>query len=138
MHRLPASPRRGISLLEVVLALGIFLGTFAIIAQIVEQGARAARESLQESAAALRAERVMNELLAGVQPLVNSGPNVFQDDQIWSWSCVVSTGPLSDLLEVTVTVRRDDGSPETAPEWSLTRWSRDPALFSGSSAGAGL
>ena len=120
--------RRGLSLLEVVLALGIFLGTYLVISEIVRRGAKAGREALAQNAAVLRAERVMNELVAGSLPFQNSSGNTFEDDKTWSWSSEIADGPHVDLKQITVSVKRTEGNLVTG-EYSLVRWTRDPQLY---------
>jgi len=113
------SDRRGISLLEVVLALGIFLGTFAVISQIINTGARAAMQAQAENDATLRAEGILNEVLAGALPFASAGPVPFEDDARWT----------SDLRQIQVSASRQRKDGVIDMTIALTRYTRDPQLY---------
>ena len=117
------------SLLEVVIALGIFLGTFAVISQIVNTGARAAMEAQAEHEATVRAERILGEVLAGALPFQSAGPTPFEEDNRWTWTVEVLDGPHADLRQLIVTAarQRSDGVIDT--QVSLTRYARVPQVF---------
>lgn len=132
LHR---SRRQGVSLLEVVIALAIFVATYAVISRIVHTGTRAAVEALAENEAVMRGERVMNEILAGVQPFSSSGPNYFEDDSNWSWKADIADGPNVDLKQITVTVTKLENRQEVVTE-TLVRYTRDPQLFLDAAADA--
>jgi type II secretory pathway pseudopilin PulG len=63
--------RRGMSLLEVFIALAIFIAALAVITQIISTGSRASTKAQLQSEATLRAESCMAEAIAGVIPLQN-------------------------------------------------------------------
>ncbi|MCA8991388.1 MAG: prepilin-type N-terminal cleavage/methylation domain-containing protein [Planctomycetaceae bacterium] len=130
--------RRGISLLEVVIALAIFMVTFAVISRdIVRVGARAATEALMENEASVKAESVMNEVLAGVKPMTSTSSTTFDDDATWTYTIEVGDGPHTDLKRIDVTVSKPNGNDI---DWTLTisRYARDPELFLGAAADSAL
>ncbi len=123
------SDRRGISLLEVVLALGIFLGTFAVISQIINTGARAAMQAQAENDATLRAEGILNEVLAGALPFASAGPVPFEDDARWTWTVDITDGPHPDLRQIQVSASRQRKDGVIDMTIALTRYTRDPQLY---------
>lgn len=125
----PAVPRPGLSLLEVLLALGIFLVALTGIGQLIGNGSRASVDARLEAEATLRAESILQELLAGVQPLQATSATAFPDDANWVWSAEVLEGPHVDLLQVVVTVSRQDLDHPDRGTVRLTRLVRDPQLF---------
>lgn len=121
--------RRGFTLLEVLLALGIFLVAMTAIGQLIGLGSRASVEARLEADAVLRAETALHEVLAGVQPMQTTAATGFTDDPDWQWTVTVTEGPHVDLLLITVTAFRQ--APGEAPQnsVSLTRMVRNPDLF---------
>lgn len=139
-HTSPSSPaeasagnmlaaRAGMTLLEVLLALAIFLGAISVIGQLVTTGSRAAVDAQFKSEAAQRCESLMNEVVSGVLPLQSVSTSPFEDDPRWTWSINVAPGSHVDLLHVDVTVTRTAQSGDLAYEFSLVRWMRNPELF---------
>ena len=61
--------RRAFSLLEVLLALGIFLTAFVALSQLSSNGMNAAVEARLTTNAILRCESKLAELVAAVEPL---------------------------------------------------------------------
>jgi prepilin-type N-terminal cleavage/methylation domain-containing protein len=126
---LDARRRNGITLLEVLIALAIFLGSFAIISQIMRTGAQASNQGQQQNEIVLRARSLMNEVLAGSVELEPVQEASFDDTDLYTWSMSISDGPIPDLFIVEVTVaRRRQGGTGDMP-FTLTRYMRDPEVF---------
>ena len=121
--------RRGLSLLEVVIALAIFLTATTIIGQLISTGSQAAIGAQLKSEAARRCESVMAEAISGAVPLETTGPMPYEDDPLWSWRLTVSDGPLADLLQVEARVSRQTQASQAPSEFTLIRWIRDPELW---------
>jgi hypothetical protein len=121
--------RAGVSLLEVVLAMGIFIGAVAALNQISNNGARAAIESRLMTKAILRCETKLGEVVAAIEPLVDVGETAFEDDPNWTWSLATSDGPHADVLTVTVTVNFNGPSSLSSTTYSISRLIRDPIVF---------
>ena len=124
--------RRGLSLLEVLISVAVFMGAMTAIMFALSVGQRAEVSARLQSEAVLRCESVMGEIVAGAAEAVSSDDNPFVDDETgtWYWSSEVTTGGASGLLQVSVTVehRPDmDGEPNAA--FRLIRYMRDPQLF---------
>ena len=127
----PSHPRRGLSLLEVIISTAIFLGALTAILFALNTGQRSELSARLQSEAVLRCEAVMAEIISGVRPAESSSESPFEDDEIgnWQWSSQVESGPGADLLQVTVIVehRPDGGEPNAS--FSLVRFLRDPQIF---------
>lgn len=124
-------PRRGLSLLEVIISTAIFLGALTAILFALNVGQRSELAARLQSEAVLRCEAVMAEVISGVRPAESSGENPFEDDEIgnWQWSLQVESGPGADLLQVTVIVEHRPGGDEPNASFSLVRFLRDPQIF---------
>ena len=140
--RLPcADPcRRGLSLLEVLISLAIFLAALAALSQIGSQGMSVATEVQWESEAVLRAEGQMNSVLAGVLPM-QAASGTFEDDPTWQWNLTVTAGDLHpDLMRLDMQVAHVAGNRQTYA-FTLARYVRNPDVFlstSGSSSSSSL
>jgi general secretion pathway protein I len=121
--------RRGITLFEILLALGIFLAAVTAIGQIVNVGSTAATDGQLQSEAVLRCETKLAEIIAGIEPLAGAQTQAFTDDASWSWSLAIADGPHPDLLHLTVSVTHQRVNGSTDAQFVLTRLLRDPQLF---------
>jgi type II secretory pathway pseudopilin PulG len=131
MRRSPAisgASRRGMSLLEVFVALAIFIAALAVITQIISTGSRASARAQFQSEATLRAESTMAEAVAGIIPMQND-KKAFDDDAAWQWSLAVETGPHVDTLLLTVTTEHTTETGRVNGMATLKRIIRDPQLF---------
>jgi len=127
--------RSGLSLLEVLIALTIFLTATTIIGQLVSTGSQAAIGAQLKAEAARRCESVMAEAIAGAIPLETTGATTFGDDPLWTWSLAVDEGSVADLLHVEARVSRQNRAGQAPSEFRLVRWVRDPQLWMQSTVG---
>jgi len=130
--RVVLSPSRaGLSLLEVLVSVAIFLGAMTSIMYALTLGQDAEIAARLRSEAVIRCEAVMGELIAGVSELESSADNPFQDDDTgnWTWTSDVSSEAGNGLLEVRVVVEHRPGGMEPNASFSLVRYVRDPQLF---------
>jgi general secretion pathway protein I len=118
--------RAGLSLLEVLLALAIFLFALVALGQLVTLGSDRARDVQWLSYASVKAQSKMNEVIAGAVSLTGVGDTTFDDDPDWSWSLTADADSTPGLYRVTVTVSRTrtDGSKF---ETKLNQFVLDPA-----------
>ncbi len=117
------------SLLEVVLALGIFVAGLAALSQLHTTGADAAIQARLKTHAIMRCESKLNEVAAGVEPLQATNAMAFEDDPSWNWTLESAPGPHADLLQITVTVARSGQSSLDSTSFALSRLIRDPLVF---------
>jgi hypothetical protein len=126
----PTRPRRsGVSLLEVLAALTIFLFSFAALGHLVQTSADRALAVQMESQAARLAQSKLHEVVWGIEPL-SSSSGTFDDDPNetgWQWTLDCEQGNITNLWNVTVTVHRDlnDG---THIEFTLNQMVLDPSM----------
>lgn len=121
--------RQGITLLEVLIALAIFLGAFTVISQIMRTGAQASTQGQQENEIVLRAKSLMNEILAGSVEMSPVDQAPFDDSDAYVWSLSVSDGPVPDLFLIEVTVARRLQNGTIDMPFTLSRYMRDPEVF---------
>src|SRR5439155_26281298 len=82
----PGTKRRGLTLLEVLVALGIFLMSFAVIGQLITVSADRALEVQQQGQATQLAQAKLAEVAAGVVPLSGQNDVPFDEDPNFLWS----------------------------------------------------
>jgi prepilin-type N-terminal cleavage/methylation domain-containing protein len=100
----PRASRRGLSLLEVVVALAIFLFSLTALSQLVSFAGDRANEVSIRSRAARLCQTKLAEVLAGVVPLSAQSDTPFDEAPDFTWSLTTDSGPATNLFLVTVTV----------------------------------
>jgi general secretion pathway protein I len=121
--------RSGLSLLEVVLSITIFVGAVTALSQLSTNGMTAAIQGRLNTQAILRCESKLAEVSAAIEPLEDIADQPFQDDENWTWTLATSGGPHADVLFVTVTVNYNGQSDLSSTSYSLSKLTRDPAVF---------
>lgn len=112
--------RRGLSLLEIVLALALAAIAISMLGQLLAIGNRAATVARDQSKAQLIAASVMAETTSGImgEPMSTSGEWIA--DPIWSYEVVVAPNSSGTINIITVTVTQNiETSPAT---FTLTQW----------------
>ena len=120
--------RRGLSLLEVTLAIAILGGCLAVIGELVRMGSRHAEEAREMTVAQLLGESQMESIVAGILPAQSVSSTAFERDPDWTYAIEVTPLNGTELLEVTVHVQQAEVTREVPLVFSLTRWMLDPAL----------
>lgn len=123
--------RAGLSLLEVLISVAIFLGAMTAIIFALNSGQRSEIAARLQSEAVLRCETVMGEIVSGVSEATSSDGNRFTDDEEgrWEWSAQVTDGGVTGLLQVTVVVEHKPNGDQPNASFSLVRYMRDPQIF---------
>jgi prepilin-type N-terminal cleavage/methylation domain-containing protein len=98
--------RRGLSLLEVLVALIIFLLAFVALGHLVTVGGDLALETQQQVQAADLCQTKMAEVIAGAVPLTPQSAVPFEEDPAWQWSLDCEQNNFPGLWNVTVQVSR--------------------------------
>jgi type II secretory pathway pseudopilin PulG len=128
MSAVPA--RKGFTLLEVMLATGLLLGSVIVLAQLASIGREHANAAEDLATAEMLCQNRMNEILVGAAPLelVENEPLDVED-----WTCTVALEPLAQpgLVALRVTVQREATPTRKARLFSLVRWIPDPGITSG-------
>ena len=128
-HKAATTRRTGFTLLEVVLALGIFMLALAAVSEVLGVGARANLAARLETQAMLRAESKLAELAAGALPFRSIQGAPFTDDPQWTYSVLIAPTPAAKLLQVDVRVARQSTGRLANVSVALRKWMRDPQLF---------
>ncbi len=119
--------RRGLSLLEVLVALTIFLLSFVAIGRLVSLASDQAVEVQYQSQGTRLAQSKLNEVIAGAVPLQGASGS-FDEDPDWQWSVdAQQNSDVTGLWTVTVTVKRAVGESEPITA-TLTQMVLDPSV----------
>src|SRR3954447_5214517 len=110
MTRLPtaaAARRRGLSLLEVVIAMAILLFSVVAISQLISLGSDRALDVQQQAIGSMLAQRKLAEVAIGATPLSSSGFAPFSDDGMedWQWKLEANQNSVNGLWNVEVVVK---------------------------------
>lgn len=107
----PQTRHRGVTLFEVLIALAIFVGSFAAIGHLMSMGLRASQHTRWQSQAVIRCETLASELLLGRELKVGSSAGQFPDNLQWKWRTNIQKQ--GHLLHVKVTTFHASGSQHT-------------------------
>lgn len=124
--------RSGLTILEVIISIGIFLASATIVTQLLGTGTSAALAGRRRSQMCLLAETKMSEITAGIREMASAGNQNFEPDEApdgYSWSVTVEDGGQTDLMLVTVTVEYSNGDGESSDQFRLARMMRDPQAW---------
>lgn len=133
--------KSGFTLLEVLLALAILVGSLAVLGELANLGTRNARAARDLSIAQLLCESKWAEIAAGITPAenVNGVPcGDSLDDMGYGWFYSVSRGVPDDtgLTTLEVTVTEDLPSERHPTTFSLFGWITDPNVAADEAAAA--
>ena len=119
--------RSGLSLLEVLVSLAIFLMSLVALGQLISMGSDMARDVQWLSRGMMLAESRLAEITAGSLPLTSQSETPCDEDQDFSWSVSADAESAPGLYRVTVTISRPrtDGSRF---ETQLSQMVLDPTL----------
>src|SRR5215831_8758051 len=120
------APRRGLSLLEVILAIAILGGALVTIGQLIRIGARSAGEARDLTMSQLYAESEMNGIAAGWYPLDNVTDEKYDDLGNYVYSVNSAGTERTGVMQVTVTVKPAAGTTVHPVSYALTRWIVEP------------
>lgn len=122
----PATKRDGVSLMEIMLALSVFLIAFIGIAQLVDMGSDRANETIMENTAVRLAQSKMAEVEAGIIDPWSGGNGFYEEEPLWQWSVEPGPAELATVVPVTVRVWRE--ARGQIVEMRLTQMVLDPTL----------
>lgn len=136
MPRNACPPRRGFSLLEVLLAAAVLLGCVIVLGHLAVLGRQHAIAAEELADAQRIAQARLSEILIGQRPLESVEDTVMEDEPGWRWSATVGPAGHPGLIAVQVTVVRDMPEGKPARRFSLLRWVRDPDFSASRPQGA--
>jgi type II secretion system protein I len=123
------SARRGLSLLEVMLALAILGGALAVIGELTRLGARNAEMARDQTIAQRLCANKMSELSAGLlvpQAVTLAPVEELEDQKTWLYSIEVEQLPQTGMIGVWVTVEQSPDIVSRPVSYTLVRWMMDP------------
>lgn len=120
------SRRRGFSLLEVLLATGILIGSSIVLMELASIGMRHAASARDLSQAQLICQTKLNEIVAGVTPAETARPMPYEDDPRWTYWVTVQPTERVGLVLLEVGVAQELIPNKQTNRFSLVRWIRDP------------
>ena len=126
----PAAPRppraAGFSLLEILLATSILVGSLAVLSELAALGRHHAEDAQERTAAQTLCETHVNEILAGIQPAEPVEEQPIEGHPGWSYRVAIEPLPQLGLLRLAVTVQTA-AKGRRQGEFTLVHWLRDPA-----------
>ena len=117
--------RTGFSLLEVLMATGILVGSLVVLMKLASIGRRHAEDAQRLTQAQALCETAVNEIRAGLRPAEPVQDQPLPDAPGWLYSVAVQTLPKTGLVEVQVSVKADVAG-RTGPQFTLVHWVSDP------------
>lgn len=126
--------RRGFTLLEVILALAIFVGAIAVLSRLLVVGVENAEAAQWQSQAWLIAESRWSELESGIRTLSDSGPYEVEEMPGWQWSMQATSSNLPALYNVTLIVECVTNGPGMGTRIQLSRLYFDDSSSTSSSS----
>src|SRR5262245_26135864 len=122
--RLRRAPRRGLSLVEVIASLAIFLFSLIAIGQLLNFAGSLAAEARTRGTAARLAQSKLAEVVAGAVALQGAS-GTCEDEPDYEWQVAAEPGASDMLHNVTVTVSRKDADGHVVSV-SLSQMVLDP------------
>jgi general secretion pathway protein I len=119
--------RQGISLLEVIIALAVFLMSITGLVFLMGIATDNAIETQMRSQAQSLCQSKLAEVSAGALPLSGTSKAECEDDKDYQWSMEVTPGAFASLSTVTVTVSRKRANGKEF-ECSMSQMVLDPSV----------
>ena len=118
--------RRGLSLLEVILALAILGGAMVVLSQLINIGHTAAIDARDLSEAQILCDTKVSEVTAGIIPSSAVSAADITEAPGWQYSLTVDKASIEGLLVVDCTVSQDPSQFSVPATYRLVRWIPDP------------
>lgn len=123
--------RRGLSLLEVILAIAILGGALAAIGHLVRLGSRSAVKADRLNTAQIICQTKMAEITSGATSLSTGGTGwtSYEFDAEWQYMIeMVSVDSMPGLVAVHVSAQENLPAKKQPVTFTLIRWMPDPTL----------
>ena len=128
--------RCGFTLLEVLLALAILVGSLATIGELTRMGLQNAHRAAASATAQLLCESKLAEITSGITAATSAPPTPLDETGLWQYSVAVEPTADASLLVVRVTVSENLPSQQSPVEFTLVRWMVDPQASADAAAAA--
>lgn len=120
------SRRRGFSLLEVLLATAILIGSSVVLMELASIGMRHAASARDLSQAQRLCQSKLNEIIVGIAPAETVRPTPCEEDPRWTYWVNVQPTERVGLVMLEVGVAQELASRKQLNRFTLVRWIRDP------------
>lgn len=127
--RLTKNQRAGVSLLEVVISVAIFLAALTAILSLLDMGNQSRLSVSLDAKAAILCESAMAEYVSGYRDLISTTDEPIENEDNWSMTTSVEPADGESLLKVTVLVKHTVNENNVNSSFRLMRLMRDPQLF---------
>ncbi len=118
--------RKGISLLEVLIATVLLAGSMIVLSQLAFIGRKHLDRAERQATAVRLCQYKLGELLAGIEPTVRVDDQPLAEDSAWNYSIDIQPLEQLSLVELSVEVVRniqDGGNRNTSRNrYKLIRW----------------
>ena len=131
-HASHRSAPRGLTLLEVLLALAILGGSLVAIGELMRLGLRNAEIARDMTTAQILSETIMSQIGVGMIPPQAMAQSPVEDVQYqneWTYSITVEQVDQEGLINVWVTVEQRPELAARPASFSLARWMIDPTVL---------
>jgi prepilin-type N-terminal cleavage/methylation domain-containing protein len=123
---LRALRRPGLTLLEVIVALAIFLVALVPVWHLVSLGGEHARDVAEQAQASLLCQNKLDCVKSGVEGLNGPGGTVDIGNLTWSYTIESNLSDVQNVYQVKVTAKADRADGKTV-EASMTQFILDPS-----------
>jgi general secretion pathway protein I len=123
-----SKPRKGLSLLEVIVALSIFLFAIVAIARLVNLGSDLALDVEQRSRATQLCQSKLSEVISGAVTLTSQSDTPFDEDPSWTWSLDCEQASVAGLWNVTVKASHQGSDGNKVVMCALSQMVLDPSI----------
>ena len=125
-RRVGARGRRGVTLLEVMLAIAILGMSLASIGELIRLGVTGSLRTRDLTRAQIYAESKMSEITTGVYPIQSSAVTPYEADPTYIYQVEVQPALQAGMLHVAVHVEKDTSQGGEPVYFELFRWVVDP------------
>jgi general secretion pathway protein I len=131
----PTKPKRkrgvrpALTLLEVVIALAIFLLAMTVFSQMLLRNGEITRDIQRQNLATRLCQSKLAEVVAGVVPLTSQDDVAFDEEPDYTWSLEADAGSVTGIWNVTVKVTRTQAGTDNPIQCSLTEMLLDPSII---------
>lgn len=118
--------RHGFSLLEVLLATSILVGSAIVLLELVTIGSRHASAARNLSKSELICQTKLNEILSRAAPVEAVRPTPVENERPWVYWVELRPIGRDDLVALEVTAAYEPAPEKQSARFTLIRWVREP------------
>lgn len=122
--------RHGFSLLEVLLATAILIGSTVVLLELVTIGNRHASSARDLSKSQMICQSKLNEILSGAMPVEAVRPTPLDLDPQWIYWVELQPAEQAGFVAVEVNAAFEPAPQKQSSRFTLVRWMPDPRVAS--------